>query len=99
MYIALEISSDLEVFPGQNATFSCRSSSLQPELMYQWTILCPNGSRIVVHETSSNIILFNNMLVINNISYLSDGTAYYCNAVRHRSSELSYLNGKPSMYI
>jgi len=94
MYIALEISSNLEVFPGQNAIFSCRSSSLLPELTYHWTKLYSNGSEIALHEINSDIVLSNNMLVVNNVSYLSDGTAYYCNAVRHRSSELSYLNGK-----
>jgi len=92
--IELEISMAIEVFPGEDATFSCSAAIFASELTYRWIRLYVNGSTDVIHETDGGVVLSGNMLVIENVDYFNDGTAYYCKSFGFRSSKLSYLNGK-----
>ena len=92
--IELEISMAREVFPGEDATFSCSAAIFASELTYRWIRLYVNGSTDVIHETDGGVVLSGNMLVIENVDYFNAGTAYYCKSFGFRSSELSYLNGK-----
>ena len=104
MYIAIFISENASVYPGEMATFTCEVNTQGIDLVtFQWVRI--DGADVTYFNESLDIEMsgfgsggstaynFNSTFNVVNVSYVDDAVGFYCNASGCNVSMIAYLTG------
>lgn len=101
----MTVSSNIDVYPGETATFYCSAPSLETfSSTFIWEKVDLNGDLISVDNGidssgSGSAFDHNNMLTVNNVNFSDSGVGFYCRADGFSNSEVTYLNGRVNLLL
>ena len=101
-YLVLTVSSDIAVYPGEDANFYCNASSdemFSSRSIYQWERIELNGDKNLIlfddsMDSSGSPFDYSKILTVSNVNFSENGVGFYCRASNFSNSEVAYLHSK-----
>ena len=103
MAVAIDISGNVSIYPGETATFTCEVNTTGfSDIAFQW--IRTNGTTVIFFNKSLDLeasdvglnqtYYFTSTFNATNVNYTDNNAGYHCNALGYNVSMNAYLTGE-----